>query len=67
MNESDEEILRLVERRKHMTADEHWAENAEVARQRIRQDARRPLGVNLAEALELSDFLLSIKIVSEPE
>lgn len=60
--DEDAEIRELLERRKRMTPEEHWEENAEAARRRIREDAKRPLGVNLAEALELSEFLLNFKV-----
>ncbi len=40
-----------------MSAEEHWQENEAVRVRRLRRDARRPLGVNLAEGLALSEFL----------
>jgi len=41
--------------------DDPWRDN-EVARlRRLREDAKRPLGVNLAAGLALSEFLLSFK------
>jgi len=36
-----------------------WRDNEIARRMRLREDARRPLGVNLAEGLELSSFLSS--------
>lgn len=33
-----------------------WAVNEEVRRRRLREDGRRPLAVNLAEAIALSEF-----------
>ena len=37
-----------------------WRDNELVRRSRIREDAERPHSVNLAEAIELSEFLCSI-------
>jgi hypothetical protein len=34
-----------------------WRLNEEVRRRRLREDGRRPLAVNLAEGLALSEFL----------
>jgi len=34
-----------------------WRANEEARRRQIREDARRPLGVNLSEGLTLSEFL----------
>lgn len=34
-----------------------WRVNEEVRRRRLREDARRPLSVNLAETIALSEFL----------
>jgi hypothetical protein len=34
-----------------------WRENDEARRRRLREDGRRPLAVNLAEGLALSEFL----------
>jgi hypothetical protein len=36
-----------------------WADNERARRRQIREDARRPLAVNLAEGLALSEFLSS--------
>jgi hypothetical protein len=36
-----------------------WAENEQARRRQLREDARRPLAVNLAEGLALSEFLSS--------
>lgn len=36
-----------------------WRDNELVRRKRIREDAERPLSVNLAETIELSEFLCS--------
>jgi hypothetical protein len=36
-----------------------WAANEQARRRQIREDARRPLAVNLAEGLALSEFLSS--------
>jgi len=37
-----------------------WRDNELVRRARIREDAERPMSVNLAEAATLSEFLCSI-------
>ena len=34
-----------------------WRANEEARRRQVREDARRPLAVNLAEGLALSEFL----------
>jgi hypothetical protein len=34
-----------------------WRENEESRRRQLREDGRRPLAVNLAEGLALSEFL----------
>jgi hypothetical protein len=34
-----------------------WRLNEEVRRRRLREDGRRPLAVNLAETIALSEFL----------
>lgn len=34
-----------------------WHANEEARRRQVREDARRPLSVNLAEGLALSEFL----------
>jgi hypothetical protein len=36
-----------------------WADDERSRRRQIREDARRPLAVNLAEGLALSEFLSS--------
>ncbi len=36
-----------------------WRDNELVRRARLREDAKRPLGVNLADGIEHSKFLLS--------
>jgi len=38
-------------------ADDPWRLNEESRRRQLREDARRPLAVNLAEGLALSEFL----------
>ncbi|MGI8460675.1 MAG: hypothetical protein ACR2OC_03425 [Solirubrobacterales bacterium] len=37
-----------------------WRDNELVRRARLREDAKRPLGVNLADALEHSGFMIRI-------
>lgn len=36
-----------------------WQDNERARRRQLREDARRPLAVNLAEGLALSEFLSS--------
>jgi len=36
-----------------------WRLNEEVRRRRLREDARRPMAVNLAETIALSEFFSS--------
>ncbi|CAN5483190.1 hypothetical protein BH20ACT15_BH20ACT15_03330 [soil metagenome] len=42
-----------------LTDEQSWEMNEQIAAQRIRDAAERPLGVNLAEGLAHSEFLLS--------
>lgn len=37
-----------------------WRDNELARRRRLREDGRRPLEVNLAEAMALSEFLCSL-------
>ena len=37
--------------------DDPWRANEESRRRQLREDAQRPLAVNLAEGLALSEFL----------
>jgi len=37
--------------------DDPWRTNEESRRRQLREDGRRPLAVNLAEGLALSEFL----------
>ncbi len=37
--------------------EDPWRLNEEARRRRLREDGRRPLAVNLAEGLALSEFL----------
>ena len=39
--------------------EDPWRANEEARRRRLREDGRRPLAVNLAEGLALSEFLSS--------
>ena len=41
------------------SARDAWADNERARRRQLREDARRPLAVNLAEGLALSEFLSS--------
>jgi hypothetical protein len=40
-----------------MRSADPWRLNESVRRRRLREDGRRPLAVNLAEGLALSEFL----------
>lgn len=40
-------------------ATDPWRSNEQARRRRLREDGRRPLAVNLAEGLALSEFLSS--------
>jgi hypothetical protein len=49
---------------KHLVGDDSagraaWRDNEQARRRQLREDARRPLAVNLAEGLALSEFLSS--------
>jgi hypothetical protein len=37
--------------------EDPWHANVESRRRQVREDARRPMGVNVAEGLALSEFL----------
>jgi hypothetical protein len=64
---ADREIEEILRRRAKMTEEDHWRENEWVRIQRIRDDAKRPLGVNLSEGLAHSEFLSSfVGILREP-
>lgn len=52
MKAADEQAIRAGHRR-----DDAWRLNEEVRRRRLQQDGKRPLAVNLAEGLALSEFL----------
>lgn len=41
-----------------------WRDNELVRRMRIREDAERPLSVNLAEAIALSEFLCRLSVAA---
>jgi hypothetical protein len=41
--------------------EDPWELNEIVRRRRLREQARRPLAVNLAETLELSEFLGALR------
>jgi hypothetical protein len=41
-----------------------WRDNELIRRMRIREDAARPLGVNLAETMALSEFLCSLAVAA---
>jgi hypothetical protein len=40
--------------------DDHWRANEEARRRQLRDDGSRPLAVNLAEGLALSEFLSNL-------
>lgn len=52
MKAADEQAIRGDQAR-----DDAWRLNEEVRRRRLREDGKRPLAVNLAEGLALSEFL----------
>jgi len=43
--------------RRKPQAEDPWRDNEEARLRRLREDGRRPLAVNLAEGLALSEFL----------
>lgn len=45
------------DRRSPPATDDPWRLNEVVRRRRLREQARRPLGVNLADGLALSELL----------
>ena len=45
------------ERKPQPRQEDQWRANDEARRRQVREDARRPLAVNLAEGLALSEFL----------
>jgi len=44
-----------------------WRDNELARRRRLRDDAKRPIAVNLAEAMALSEFLCSIAGIARDE
>jgi hypothetical protein len=46
-----------VEAKKKTEKLDPWKDNEQARRRQVREDARRPLAVNLAEGLALSEFL----------
>jgi len=51
------EIAREQVVRADPRASDAWHDNERARRRQLREDARRPLAVNLAEGLALSEFL----------
>jgi hypothetical protein len=51
------EIARKQAVRADSSAPAAWRDNERARRRQLREDARRPLAVNLAEGLALSEFL----------
>jgi hypothetical protein len=47
----------IVNARSQKAKDDPWRPNEEARRRQLREDAKRPLAVNLAEGLSLSEFL----------
>jgi hypothetical protein len=45
---------------------DEWRDNEAARRRQLREDARRPLAVNLAEGLALSEFLSSFTGSARP-
>jgi hypothetical protein len=54
-----EQRIEEIEAIRRRATQDPWGENERAAKQRIRDDGKRPLGINLAEGLALSEFLLS--------
>ena len=52
---------RAKERAAKSGASDQWALNEVVRARRIRDDAKRPMAVNLAEGLALSEFMSKFK------
>ncbi len=52
MEKPQEQGVRAADRR-----SDPWQANEEARRRQVREDAKRPLAVNLAEGLALSEFL----------
>jgi hypothetical protein len=46
-----------VKRQRDSKPNDPWRANEEARRRQLREDGRRPLSVNLAEGLALSEFL----------
>ncbi len=44
-----------------------WRDNEIARRWRIREDAKRPLGVNLSKALDLSEFQMKLAASLRPK
>jgi hypothetical protein len=53
---ADPDPVRDSESRGSRPDDDPWRDNELARRQRIREAASRPLGVNLADTLDLSEF-----------
>jgi hypothetical protein len=47
----------LVDADPRKSLADRWRSDEQVRRRRLREDGRRPLAVNLAEGLALSEFL----------
>lgn len=60
--ELDAEQLREIEEiRKRWAEEDPWAENERVAKQRVREDAKRSLGENLMDALGLCAVAIELR------
>jgi hypothetical protein len=46
-----------AEQERQLRRADPWRANKESRRRQVREDARRPMAVNLAEGLALSEFL----------
>jgi hypothetical protein len=46
-----------AEQKRQPRHEDPWRANEESRRRQVREDARRPMAVNLAEGLALSEFL----------
>ena len=55
-----EQLEEIADARQRVREDP-WGENERAAKQRIHEDAQRPLGVNLAEQLALCAFAIKLR------
>lgn len=53
--------LKEIEQYLGRSPEEHWRDNELERVRKIRADAKRPLGINLAEGLALSEYLAAFR------